>query len=141
MHTKDKGDIAEVAVILSAMKAGWSVSKPIGENQRYDLILDDGVALLKVQCKSGKLHNNIIVASLVRMARVSGVSGKFKREHYKQTEIDAFAIYCPDTNQSFLIKIKDLIIDNKIQGSIKLRVNESTANNQHTIRLANDYIL
>jgi len=137
MHTKDIGDIAEVAVTLAALKRGWSVSKPVGENQRYDLILDDGTTLFKVQCKSAKLKNNVISASLTRMTRVKD---KYKREHYTEQEIDAFAIYCPDLQQSFLLKTEELIIDGRIQGNVNLRVNESTGNNQYNIRLAKDYM-
>ncbi|WP_288429147.1 group I intron-associated PD-(D/E)XK endonuclease [uncultured Spirosoma sp.] len=31
MLTKQKGDIAEQAVILQALKLGWGVCKPIGD--------------------------------------------------------------------------------------------------------------
>ena len=137
MHTKDVGDIAEVAITLNALKKGWSVSKPVGENQRYDLILDDGVSLLKVQCKSAKLKQEIISASLTRMTRLKD---KYKRETYTEQEIDAFGIYCPDIQQCFLIKIKELTVDGKAQGSVNLRLKESTGNNQHHIRLAKDYM-
>jgi hypothetical protein len=44
-NTKLKGDIAELRVAAALTQAGYAVSKPLGENQRYDLIADDGKRL------------------------------------------------------------------------------------------------
>jgi len=40
MYTKLKGDVAEQAVILKALKQGWGVSVPIGDRHTYDLVFD-----------------------------------------------------------------------------------------------------
>ena len=139
MHTKQVGDIAEAAIILRALEKGWSVSKPIGENQRYDLIIDDGSTLHKVQCKSAKLTDNIIVGSISRISRNGDV---FVRHKYTTDEIDVFALYCPDVKECYWISCKDLMVDDgNVQSSIKLRIKQSSGNNQHKTRLAKDYIL
>ncbi|UYZ62307.1 group I intron-associated PD-(D/E)XK endonuclease [Hymenobacter weizhouensis] len=52
MNTKLKGDIAEQAVTLRALKQGWGVLRPIGDRLPYDLVFDIGGRLLKVQVKS-----------------------------------------------------------------------------------------
>jgi hypothetical protein len=52
MSTKLKGDIAEQAAILRALKSGWGVLKPIGDRLSYDLVFDVEGVLLKVQVKS-----------------------------------------------------------------------------------------
>src|SRR3972149_10634919 len=51
MSTKLKGDIAEQAAILSALKNGWGVLKPVGDRLPYDLVFDINGALVKVQVK------------------------------------------------------------------------------------------
>jgi hypothetical protein len=51
MNTKLRGDIAEQAAILHAMKRGWEVLKPVGDRLSYDLALDVGGHLVKVQVK------------------------------------------------------------------------------------------
>jgi hypothetical protein len=51
MSTKLRGDIAEQAAILQALKHGWGVLKPIGDRLPYDLVFDVGTALVKVQVK------------------------------------------------------------------------------------------
>jgi hypothetical protein len=55
MNTKHKGDIAEQAAALQALRRSWSVSRPVGDNQPYDLIFDISGALVKVQVKSAWL--------------------------------------------------------------------------------------
>lgn len=40
MITKQKGDIAEQAVTLFALRQGWGVLNPIGDRLPYDLVLD-----------------------------------------------------------------------------------------------------
>ncbi|MFT5765669.1 MAG: hypothetical protein ACI8X3_003106 [Saprospiraceae bacterium] len=50
--TKLKGDIAEQAVILEALKREWEVLRPIGDRLSYDYVLDIGNCLIKIQVKS-----------------------------------------------------------------------------------------
>ncbi|TAE22211.1 MAG: endonuclease [Cytophagales bacterium] len=52
MLTKQKGDIAEQAVILKALQLGFGVCKPIGDRLPYDLVFDVGGRLMKIQVKS-----------------------------------------------------------------------------------------
>jgi PD-(D/E)XK nuclease superfamily protein len=51
MSTKLRGDIAEQAAILQALKRGWGVLRPIGDRLSYDLVFDVGGALIKIQSK------------------------------------------------------------------------------------------
>ncbi|MCB0559991.1 MAG: hypothetical protein KDD09_13655 [Phaeodactylibacter sp.] len=52
MDTKLKGDIAEQALVLKALKREWGVLAPVGDRLPYDLVLDVDGALIKVQVKS-----------------------------------------------------------------------------------------
>ena len=47
MDTKLKGDIAEQAVILYALKNGWGVLQTVGDRLLYDLVLDIEGRLIK----------------------------------------------------------------------------------------------
>lgn len=51
MDTKLKGDIAEQAAILHALKRGWGVLKPIGDRLPYDLAFDVEGTVIKIQVK------------------------------------------------------------------------------------------
>jgi len=52
VDTKLKGDIAEQAAVLQALKRGWGVLKAVGDRLPYDLVLDVQGTLAKVQVKS-----------------------------------------------------------------------------------------
>ncbi len=51
MDTKLRGDIAEQAAVLHALKHGWGVLKPVGDRLAYDLVFDVFGVLIKVQVK------------------------------------------------------------------------------------------
>lgn len=51
MNTKLRGDIAEQAAVLQALKRGWGVLRPVGDRLPYDLVFDVGSSLVKVQVK------------------------------------------------------------------------------------------
>lgn len=46
--TKLKGDIAEQAVILQALKKGWNILKPIGDRLPYDLVFEIEGRFIKI---------------------------------------------------------------------------------------------
>ncbi|MGH9501160.1 MAG: group I intron-associated PD-(D/E)XK endonuclease [Terriglobales bacterium] len=49
---KDLGELAELAFSYKAASLGFGISKPLGENQPFDFILNAGHRLWKVQVKS-----------------------------------------------------------------------------------------
>lgn len=51
MNTKLRGDIAEQAATLHALKRGWGVLRPVGDRLSYDLVFDVEGTLVKVQVK------------------------------------------------------------------------------------------
>jgi hypothetical protein len=63
---KDQGNLGEATAILFYAERGDRVSKPLFENSPYDLIVDDGISLKRVQVKttrykapSGKYRVNL----------------------------------------------------------------------------------
>ncbi|MFW9258563.1 endonuclease [Nostoc sp. KVJ20] len=51
MDTKLRGDIAEQAAVIHALKRGWGVLKPVGDRLPYDLVFDVEGTLVKIQVK------------------------------------------------------------------------------------------
>lgn len=49
---KQRGEMAEAAFLAKVAGLGFGVAKPWGESSRYDLIVDNGQRLLRVQVKS-----------------------------------------------------------------------------------------
>ncbi|HEY1275665.1 MAG TPA: group I intron-associated PD-(D/E)XK endonuclease [Thermoleophilaceae bacterium] len=64
--TQRKGDIATTRAIATFTALGFDVSIPVTESAAYDLVVDDGASIARVQCKyvSGKqvdlrrIHSN-----------------------------------------------------------------------------------
>lgn len=52
MNTKNIGDLGEYIGLVELLKHGITISKPIGDNSRYDLILDVDGELFTCQVKS-----------------------------------------------------------------------------------------
>lgn len=50
--TTDRGSVGEARAIYEFVKCGWVVSKPINDKAKYDLIVDDGNTLQRVQVKT-----------------------------------------------------------------------------------------
>jgi len=124
-----KSNIAELAVATECSKKHWVVCFPHGENTPYDLLVDTNTEILKVQVKYISIDNNTIP---IRFTSSTGVK-------YKDT-VDVIAVYCPDNNNVYWIKLKDQIIDNNKTG-INLRMTPTKNNQNVGVKLAEDYLL
>ena len=132
-HPKAKGDRATLAIMLALHDAGYELLVPFGENTRYDLVIDDGARLSRVQCKAGRLRDGGVIFSACSSYAHHPNPKMVKRSYLG--EIDYFAVFCPDTGMSYLIPIEDAPVTR--QG--KLRI-DPPRNNQHVgVRFAVDY--
>ena len=52
-NSKDVGDETEIRVIHDLISSGYSVSIPFGDNDKYDLIVDDAGELHRILCETG----------------------------------------------------------------------------------------
>ena len=50
-HSKDRGDLTEMRFMVAATRRGLVVAKPYGDNEKYDLIVDVGRKMWRVQVK------------------------------------------------------------------------------------------
>ena len=49
--TQRKGDIATAKAVHTFTALGYDVALPLTESAAYDLVVDDGASLIRVQCK------------------------------------------------------------------------------------------
>ncbi|WP_426513126.1 group I intron-associated PD-(D/E)XK endonuclease [Dactylosporangium sp. McL0621] len=52
MNRKQQGDLGVAMAIAYYTRTGYAVSVPLTDNTRYDLIIDGGERLLRVQVKT-----------------------------------------------------------------------------------------
>lgn len=130
VNTKAKGEISEGHVIAHLLKRGFSVSMPFGDNQRYDLILDDGNRLWRVQVKTARRCDGGII---FQTASVNGFTG-VRRTYAGQ--IDLFLVYSPDLNKVYRIPVEECGAYN-----FKLRTEPTKGGPSSTVKWAKDYEL
>jgi hypothetical protein len=131
-HPKDVGDRTTLAVMLSLQEAGYGIAVPFGENSRYDLVVDDGARLLRVQCKTGRMR-----FGAVEFATASSYAHhpneKPAQRHYRG-QIDLFAVYCPQSSGVYLIPVDQVPRDRAY-----LRVSPPLNGQRKRIRYASDF--
>jgi hypothetical protein len=92
MNTKLKGDIAEQAAILHALKRGWGVLGPVGDRLAYDLVFDVEGTLVKVQVKYAwfdQARGNFVVDN-----RRTKTNRRFMlRDAYETSDFDFALVY------------------------------------------------
>src|SRR5260221_12938439 len=105
-HPKDVGDRSTLAIILALHTRGATVLLPFGENTRYDLAIDDGSCLRRVQCKTGRLRNGCV--EFRTASSYAHHSNPASRARSYAGEVDDFAVYCPQLGTVYLIPIEDV---------------------------------
>ncbi|HYE16255.1 MAG TPA: group I intron-associated PD-(D/E)XK endonuclease [Pyrinomonadaceae bacterium] len=130
MSTNNVGNISEAAVLGAYMRAGFYVSVPFGNGCAYDLIVDTGERLLKVQVKTGWLCKGCLLFKGRRRIRDSKQNGMRK---YRKGEVDYFAVYYPPAGAIYVVPLGVMGVD----GCLRL---EPVLNGQQKfIRWAADY--
>jgi hypothetical protein len=83
---KQQGEIVEVAFLHKAIELGFSVTKPYGDCEAYDFVLDSGCRLWRVQVKSSYSKKNS--SYFINATRNRAVA-----EPYTPEEIDFLVAY------------------------------------------------
>ena len=97
-----KGDIAEQAAVLYALNRGWGVLTPVGDRLPYDLVIDTGVKLIKIQVKSAwfdAAKQNWVVDN----RRTKTNRRKMIRADYSNSDFDFAVLYIDDLNLFYIM--------------------------------------
>jgi hypothetical protein len=130
-HPKTKGTISEQFIIAHIMSLGFDVSVPVGDNLRYDLIVDDGKKLYRVQSRTGRSHNGCIVSGL-SSSRLNTKS--MYKKFFTEIDIEFFALY--HEGSVYIVPIHEA---NRTE--ITLRVEPPKNGQTKGVRWAKDYLL
>jgi hypothetical protein len=130
MNSKDKGNIAEAAVLLRLLQLGKTVSIPYGENARYDLVFEEQGKFYTVQCKLGRLRKDSIKFNLCSVYKIKG---KLVKRSYGDS-IDYYGVYSPDLHKVYLVPSREV---KKREATLKLGIPKFR--NQNGFRLAENF--
>lgn len=101
MNTKTLGDLAELKAALYFAEQGYVVSKPIGDNAPYDLIVDKDNKLQKVQVKARSERNGVISVEMRSCMRNYTY-------FYTRDDFDILAAYNADSGKMAFLTWDDI---------------------------------
>jgi hypothetical protein len=129
METAARGNAAEAAVLSAFVQRGYEVLVPFGGGQPYDLVVELGNSMLRVQCKRAWLAGGCLVFNS------RGTDHGRGRRSYRGLA-DIFGVYFDDTETVYLVPI-DEVADSKGW----LRVEPTRNNQKRRVRLAADFAI
>lgn len=102
MKKFELGNHSESVVLAAYLKAGFTVSIPFGSGAIYDLLVDSGSNIFKIQVKTGWISKGVLRYKCLRRQPNSET-----RIPYKIGEVDYLAVYCSANNSLYGIPIKN----------------------------------
>jgi hypothetical protein len=102
-ETSIKGAIAEAAITAAAVELGFVVLRPVVEGRRYDLVIDTGPNLLRVQCKWAQRKGAVV---LVNLSTCRHTPSGYVRSTYSRDEVDGIGVYCHELKRCFYLPIE-----------------------------------
>jgi hypothetical protein len=134
MHsTHQKGEIAQLKVMLRAMEKNVVLSKPLVDS-RYDFILDNGQKLERVQVKyaSGKMPHS---RGSIRVDLKSWEGRKLRRR-YSADEVDALLVYIPQIDK--VLRFEPYLFCER--ATLTVRIEPAKNGQKKGILIAEDFI-
>ena len=95
----ERGNGSEGIVLSAYVNAGFVVSIPFGTGASYDLVVDAGRRLFKIQIKTAWMTNGCVLYKSQRRQPGMGLT----RRPYRNGEVDFFAAYCPVTQAIYVV--------------------------------------
>lgn len=122
------GNISEAIVLSAYQKAGFIVSIPFGTGASYDLVVDTGHRLYKIQVKTAWISKGVVKYKCLRRQ-----PGKNLLRPYKEGEVDFVVVYCPANDSFYGISAKNHL------GQGWLRLEPAKNGQNKLIRWASDF--
>jgi hypothetical protein len=102
---KNQGEETELRFMLLSYEKSFIVSKPFGDNAKYDVIVDDGKSLERIQIKSTSRKDTSSGADCYSCL-VS--HGRDSKQQYTKKDIDSVVIYVIPENAWYKIPIEEI---------------------------------
>lgn len=99
MNSKAVGELSEGMILARLLQLGYPVSIPFGNNQRYDMIVEENGKFLRAQCKTGRISRNCVSFTT---CSTNGFTGEHRSYH---GQIDIFLVYCPINGNVYRIPV------------------------------------
>jgi hypothetical protein len=127
-NTKSIGQQSEVMLLAALVSRGYSVCIPYGDNERYDFVVDYDGVFLRMQVKTGRVVDGVIVFN----ARSCGA--KYNSGMHYRGQCELFGVYVPSMNKSYILPVDEVCTT-----APSLRLIPPKNNHKKHIRWAKDY--
>ncbi|MCL4253229.1 MAG: hypothetical protein KJ043_05560 [Anaerolineae bacterium] len=136
-QTKDKGDLAVLMALADLRRHGIITCLPISEHLPFDMVavMPDMTMLVRLQVKYRKTNTVGTIHLPFRSNYYD--SKKIYSKHVDLSHLDSYAVYSPETNQVYYIRIDELLEDAK---AITLRLNPPKNHQKTRIWYAENFI-
>lgn len=128
MEPHRKGDLTEALVVAELKRRGIPVSKPVGDNERYDLIAESEAGLWTLQIKTGRFTDGVV--------EFKGVSQHTNSQGNQYVpydgDVDFFVVYAYEFETLYLVP------EEAVGNDMRLRVAEPDQQDR-TIKWAEEY--
>jgi hypothetical protein len=106
MNSRKQGSIGVAIAISWFTQRGYHVAIPISETSRYDLIVDHGLHLQRVECKTTRFRDGLYY--VVALQTCGGNrSGTGKRTKLSKADCDLVFVHC-DNGDDYLIPASEI---------------------------------
>lgn len=123
MNSKDIGNIGEHIAIVELLKANVIVSRPLGDNARYDLILDINKNIFTCQVKSTNSATNKLAEFSLSSSQAHRGNGKLKYDTDLFCCVDIVnnkVFIVPNVDSKSYIKIRYVPTDNNQTSGVNM---------------------
>lgn len=130
MQPGERGNLSEAKILAAFVAAGYFVSVPFGGGHKYDFIVDDSTCLFRVQCKTGRVKNGVLLFNAY--SQPGNGSGRMS---YRGLA-DLFAVLNPVDDKVYLIPVNEVG-----ETDVSLRLTPALNNQTQRVRWAASYLL
>jgi hypothetical protein len=102
MQTGEKGNLSEARILAAFVSAGYLVSVPFGSGHKYDFVVDDSTRLLRVQCKTGRVKNGVLLFNAYSQSGNGSVKMSYRGL------ADLFAVLNPEDEKVYLVPVDEV---------------------------------
>lgn len=99
--TKTIGELSEAMVFAALLRKGKVVLHPFGDNQRYDLVIDEAGVFKRIQVKTGQRIQGAIIFSTC-----SSYAHRKRPSKSYRGQIELFAVYVREMDKIYLVPVE-----------------------------------
>ena len=130
MLTGEKGNLSEARTLAAFVAAGYLVSLPFGSGHKYDFVVDDSSRLFRVQCKTGRVKNGVLLFNAYSQSGNGSVKMSYRGL------ADLFAVLNPDDGKVYLVPVDEVGVTD-----VSLRLVPTINRQTQGVRWAASYML